>query len=236
MIRRWPAVVAAIPTAVTAPSLFLTSLDVWESAIRVNAERYVFLAIGAGAYALIRLTVVRGPHTIWETFSHELAHALVSTILLVRVNRFKADRDPDSKGVLGFVVHEKAGGFRRLIISLCPYFLPIYSLGIVVVIAFVSPAARPVFEILLGASFAAFVVSVIRDCRPHQSDIRNNGTLLSMWLVVFANVVVVTSMLLVFLGGWSDVGLFFRAWLAGVFQSVRWGAEMLVGAVGGLRR
>lgn len=77
-------------------------------------------ALGLGAALGSALVWWRRPNWLVHTLIHESCHALVATLLGVRVRAFQAT---DGQG--GAVIHAKVDPLRTTLIALAPYLLPL---------------------------------------------------------------------------------------------------------------
>ncbi len=77
-------------------------------------------ALGAGLAVAAALVWWRKPNWLIHTVIHEAAHAVVCTLLGVRIRSFQAT---DGQG--GAVIHARVDPLRTTIIALAPYTLPL---------------------------------------------------------------------------------------------------------------
>lgn len=174
---------------------------------------WVMFATGAAIWLLVFLML---PKPMWiYVVGHELTHAVWTWLCGGKVKKFKAS----SKG--GHVVITR----NNFLISLAPYFFPLYA--VLVVVVFLTGhliwdwrSHQIAFHLLLGAAYSFHVTLTVHILRTRQSDITQNGCLFSAVIIFLGNLLV----LLVGLPLLTNrVGLarVFHWWLAdigGVFQ------------------
>jgi hypothetical protein len=120
---------------------------------------------------------------------HELTHALFAVLFGGSVRSFKASE----RG--GQVQITKS----NFIITLAPYFFPLYT--VLALVAFWlarlahAPALEPWFVLLAGAAFAFHIVLTFIFLRTDQNDIAEHGAFFSYPLIVLFNIVL-TALLL----------------------------------------
>jgi hypothetical protein len=129
-------------------------------------------------------------------FGHELTHALMVKIMGGRVSEFRVGRDG------GYIVSSKINTW----IALAPYFIPIYSVFVIVAYGLIAAVhdLQPHAELatgilygLLGLTWgfhASFTLSMI----PRgQTDLAYGGTFFSLTVIYLMNLVVLSLLLIV---------------------------------------
>lgn len=165
---------------------------------------WVPLIGGIGCWLIVYVLLPK-PMLIY-VFGHELTHAFWAWIFGGKLKRFKAT----SKG--GYVVVTK----DNFVISLAPYFFPIYAI-IVVVLYMVGDIIwdfhkyRSIFHILLGAAYAFHITFTIYVLAEEQPDILLHGRLFSIAVIFLGNILVLVIALPV-LGDFSVITSL-RFWL-----------------------
>lgn len=142
---------------------------------------WVAFLSGATCWLVIYLLLPK-PMLIY-VFGHELTHVLWTWIFGGQVKRFKAT----SKG--GHVIVTK----DNFLISLAPYFFPIYTAMIVAAFAlghFIWGWARFVvfFHLLIGAAYAFHITLTWNILKTRQSDITQHGYLFSAVVIWLGNI------------------------------------------------
>lgn len=112
-------------------------------------------------------------------FEHELTHLVVALLF------FRSPKSFEAKEGSGQVQYEKAS---NLIIALAPYFLPTYSLFVLIVYVLASNNFKPYIAFLIGVSLAYHIFSNIKEFSFKQPDIQKSGYAISTALFMFGNV------------------------------------------------
>lgn len=124
-------------------------------------------------------------------FGHELTHAAFVKIFGGRV----LDMDWGSEG--GYVTTDKS----NWVIALSPYFIPFWStIAVVVYVVFsvfseVTPLWNLFFYAVIGATWTFHLTWTIWMIPRDQPDLKDNGTFLSLVLIWFGNLLVLTALL-----------------------------------------
>ncbi|MEI6684439.1 MAG: M50 family metallopeptidase [Bacteroidota bacterium] len=123
----------------------------------------VFLALlaGSGAGILLYILVLR-KFSAFGTFEHELTHALVALLFLNRIRKFVVTRRSG-----GYITYSGGygGQFAHFMIGLAPYFLPTYSV-ILILARFALPDNWfPWYDVLVGMTLAYYLISNVEEIR-----------------------------------------------------------------------
>jgi len=144
---------------------------------------WVPLLAGAACWVVIFLLL---PKPMWiYVVGHELTHAIWTWLFLGKVKKFKAGSDG------GHVVITK----NNFLITLAPYFFPLY-VALVVVVFMIGHLiwgwSRYLvwFHLLVGAAYAFHVTLTAHVLRTRQSDITQQGYLFSAVIIWLGNVAV----------------------------------------------
>ena len=164
-------------------------------------------ALGLGCYALIWFFLLRkkGEPGVWDTFEHELTHAIFCVLLFKKVHAFHAGSQADKDGHLGYVSHEGATGFRETLIALAPYFFPTYTVFLLLIRLLVAESYLWYFDTAVGASFSYHLISTWREFGFHQEDIKSQNPVFSVSFILLANIIIAPIVLLVIHQGWVGV-------------------------------
>ncbi len=173
-----------------------------------------WLTLGAAAWLLVFWLLPRP--TILYVFGHELTHAIWAMLMGGRIRGFKVG----SRG--GQVLSTK----DNVLISLSPYFFPIYSIIVVIGYAFLRhvsdlPGLRMGFLFLLGATWSFHLTFTVVTIRQGQSDLQRHGNVFSLLLIYLVNLVVLAILLAIFSVRVTFAGLG-REWFAGAQQIAEW--------------
>ena len=134
---------------------------------------------GFFGYLLIYLVFLRSDVTFLEIFEHELAHTLTAYAFFNRVHFFAVHTK-----VGGMVEHQRASNF---IIVLAPYFLPVFTLPLLLLRPFINSLALDVIDLLIGVTLAFHYAGLVKEFSPQQPDISRSGALFSFAMIVFFN-------------------------------------------------
>ena len=132
-------------------------------------------ALGLGCYALIWFFLLRkkGEPGVWDTFEHELTHAIFCRLLFIKIHAFHAGSRADKDGYLGYVSHEKAKGIRETLITLAPYFFPTYTVFLLLIRLLVAESYLWYFDVAVGVSFSYHLISTWQEFGFYQQDIKS---------------------------------------------------------------
>lgn len=157
-------------------------------------------------YLVIYPFVPRDRMRFFEVFEHELGHAIFSTLMLRNVRWFWVRAvDADAAGE---VVSEP--GRRNALISLAPYFLPTFTLPLLVLKPLLFPQARPALDFLIGVSLAFHYIGLAQEFRIWQPDIWRSGLLFSLVFTFTLNLVFLVIIISVVLNRYADILYYFR--------------------------
>jgi hypothetical protein len=167
---------------------------------------------GAGCWVAVYLLLPK-PMLLY-VFGHELTHVIWTWAMGGRVKKFRAS----AKG--GHVVVTR----NNFLISLAPYFFPLYALLVVVVFAMGDRwwGWRPYavwFHLLLGAAYAFHVTLTWHILQSTQSDITQHGWLFSGVVIFLGNAIVLLVGIPV-LGREVELAAAFEWWWLGTVQVV----------------
>jgi hypothetical protein len=174
---------------------------------------------GLGAVVWLAIFLFLPRPTRLYVFSHELTHALWVLMMGGRVRGFRVT----SKG--GHVISTK----DNWLISLSPYFFPLYSIMLVVGYGVLRQFAalegwRWLFLFLLGATWCFHLTFTVVTISRGQQDLRRHGLFFSLLIIYAVNLLVLASLLAVFadtvtFGGLLDSFLFYARNLPRPFLS-----------------
>jgi hypothetical protein len=169
-------------------------------------------ALGLGSYALVWFFMIRKKRDtgVWDTFEHELTHAIFCVLLFKKVHAFHAGAEADQDGRLGYISHEGATGFRETLITLAPYFFPTYTVFLFLIRLLVAESYLWYFDIVVGASFSYHLISTWQEFGFHQQDIKSQTPFFSVSFILLANIIINPMVLLVVHQGWGAVPDYLR--------------------------
>jgi hypothetical protein len=189
---------------------------------------YVGLITGFGAYALFAtmLWVLRMRHNLdWSMkFTHELTHTLVALLFGRKIYEFV---------VRGRECHVRYDtgklGIGYLPITLSPYCIPIYTF-MIFPFRFAGDAHYMIiFDALIAFTYAFHIHSYIKQTRLSQSDIANSGVALSVAIISFVHLAVLSLILATPKGGvLKAIGRVYCEYpLQIIFHPVQWVHEII---------
>lgn len=145
---------------------------------RINLHYYLcagFIAF----FAVFLIPRLRNNFRWLMKFTHEFTHLFFAILFFRRINRFKVDAD-DS------YVSYSNGWFGYHLITLAPYFVPIFTLALLPW-RFTTGTATPIFlnaiDALIGFAYAFHVCCWVKQIRLHQTDITGPGIILSLLII-----------------------------------------------------
>lgn len=145
-----------------------------------------------------------GRPTYLYVWSHEATHALATWLCLGRVHEFRVTREG------GHIVTNK----NNLLIALSPYFIPLYALIVAFVFWLVGSYVdlRTPFELplsvmprlswqrigylILGLTWGFHITFTIWMIAKDQPDLRDNGTVFSLNVIILANLLLLSLLLI----------------------------------------
>ena len=158
----------------------------------------------------------------FETFEHELTHALVALLFFRRVTQFHVTRHHG-----GFVRHLGwfGGGFGNDMIGLAPYFLPTITMALALFAPWVPDSWKVVFVFFIGITLAYHTFSTIDETIENWStekvvfgknnlsghtDIGRRGYLFSAIVIASATLALHGLIWVLLVSGYGGVGEWFR--------------------------
>ena len=170
-----------------------------------NPGPILTFVIGVGIYGMIWLFILRRrKRDMWDTFEHELTHAIFCRLCFKKVYSFKAGSVADENNRLGYISHERIGGLRGTLITLSPYFFPTYTAFLLLIRLFVAESALGIFDLFVGATFCYHLISNRQEFGFHQSDITSQTKFFSVVFILLANLIIIPSVLLSVHTGWGE--------------------------------
>ena len=169
--------VLLIPVNYAFVTAALTFLVYHADLFRENWATYGFLS-----YMLLYVLLLRSRVKFLETFEHELAHTLVAWLFFRSVDLFAVS----PKG--GFIhLRHNTRGFIDTMITLAPYFLPVFALPMLIVKPFMTAPVDQIVDLLIGLFLAFHYASLFVEFSPRQPDIEWTGLTVALFVVIFFN-------------------------------------------------
>lgn len=172
-------------------------------ALYAHMPRYL-MAFSSGLllYTFAWFMFIRPRQDFWKTVEHELTHALFAILFMQKVRSIHIERNGDSE----IRVDQSQ---QNWFVGLVPYlFSPTLFTALLIKLSFpVEYQGLP--NMFLGAALMFHVIGTIRQFNRLQPDIRSNGMLFSLAMVISVNMIWVGICLASLRGEWRDVFDFF---------------------------
>lgn len=180
-----------------------------------DIPRTTVVFCAAGLIGLVAFST--RPLQFLHVFLHECGHAVMSMVY--------------GHGVSEFFVSSSGNGYVRtsqsnILVSLAPYSISFSPMVLLTGASIVRPEVALVFVGLSGFLFGDHLVSVVRDFRPHQTDVTQHGLLVSFCLMTLLNIISL-SLVVLLLSGAPVSG--FTGFFAGAGQRIVGGAKVVFG-------
>lgn len=186
--------------------LFVTS--------NVTLQALTWLLAGMGAYLLLYVVLFGSQgKTIQflETLKHELSHAVISLLLFQMPQVFSVDvRDRKVTGkttVVGLTGPAKGWFFN----SLAPYYLPVFTIPLLPLKPILPLPLRNVADFLIGFSLALHYVTVVKQFRLYQTDIKNTGRIFSTTITLLFTLIWLVIILCVVTNNYAGIVTYFKS-------------------------
>jgi len=183
IVLPFAAVWAALTFAV-GRSLYQTA-----NAVHLNKE-FEIVFVGAAAFFVSSFLVSPDKYEFLNILLHELSHAIFSVFTFSKPQRLTVDVTARSElgSVNSVPIFDNVilSILRQHIVSLSPYFFPIFP-GIVMLTIVFSKFVSPVQLFLLGFLYAHHVVIILKTARPNQTDFSHLGYFYGLTFVIFMN-------------------------------------------------
>jgi hypothetical protein len=173
-----------------------------------------WVTYGFVCYILLYVLLLRPRVTFLETFEHELAHTVVALLFFRSVSVFAVFPE-------GGVIYHRRGssGFVNTMITLAPYFLPVFALPMLIVKPFMTSPVDQVVDFFIGLFLAFHYASLFVEFSPRQSDIDKTGLAVALFVAVFFNALFTVLALSFALGEYDYLLTYFKEALATAWQS-----------------
>ena len=170
--------------------LFFTQIE-WKDTL--------FFLLGMVVYVLLYAVAFAGNIGFLETLEHELTHAGASLATLKMPGR---------------LVVEPGGGETVargcFLVALAPYFLPLFTLPLLLLKPVVPPPFDRVIDFLIGFTLAFHYVRLYNDLKTTQTDITRTGTIFSFFFSVVMNLIFLVVILAVVTGRYAMIPEYFK--------------------------
>jgi hypothetical protein len=137
-----------------------------------------WLTYGFVLYLILYIFFLHNRIAFLEVFEHELGHALVAVLFFRKIDFFFASSN------LGLVNCPEGG---NLPIVLAPYFLPVFTLPLLIIKPFVNATVYQTVDFFLGLTLAFHFAALFKELSPRQPDIHRTGASLSLFAIIPLN-------------------------------------------------
>lgn len=173
-----------------------------------NFTPLIAFGVGCLIYVAFWIFLFSRDEGIWSTMEHEVTHALFALLFFKKVHSLSAKRE------VGGEVKLSGGNF---VISLAPYFFPLFTVVIILIKPFIIPTYQWVFNGLIGFTLMFHLNHLFREFHPSQPDINRTGIIFSFIVVTFFNLFFLGLVIVALNGSWLDM----RSYVAeGATQSI----------------
>ena len=175
-------------------------------------EVYRFLYFGFGAYAVTILIIKPRIYNFWNILIHELVHSIFAVLTFSKPRQlFVSSESAYAQG--GYMSYYCKPGIMGIVrshmISLAPYFFPLFTILLSALYLFVKPDSAGYISgsffdstkckflfFLIGFAYSYHIIMFLKDARPSQSDFNHLGFFYGLTFVVFAQTVFLVMILL----------------------------------------
>lgn len=119
----------------------------------------------------------------WQTLFHEITHAFFAVLTFNKITGILAT---DGKG--GEILYR---GKSNWVISLSPYFFPIHTLPLVILLFLVSSQFTFHVKIAIVLSFTFFLITAFKQFSIRQTDVTESGVIFSFIVVPLLNIYII---------------------------------------------
>ena len=122
---------------------------------------FLYLLAGNGAGLLLYLLVLR-KFSAFGTFEHELTHALAALLFFNRIHKFVVTRHNG-----GYTTYSGGygGHFAHFMIALAPYFLPTYSVFLILARFALPGGWFPWYDLFIGMTLVYYLITNVEETR-----------------------------------------------------------------------
>ncbi len=161
-----------------------------------NLTPLIAFGVGGVVYFVFWILLFSRDEGIWSTMEHEVTHALFALLFFKKVHSLSAKRD------VGGEVKLSGGNF---VISLAPYFFPLFTVIIILIKPFIISTYQWIFNGLIGFTLMFHLNHLFREFHPSQPDIDRTGVIFSFIVVTFFNLFFLGLVIVALKGSWHDM-------------------------------
>ena len=131
-------------------------------------------------FSILYIGFLKNSLHFWEIFFHELTHTFFAILTFNKIEHFSVTKGQG--GLTGYT------GSTNWLISLSPYFFPIHTILLLVLKLFIDKKFYFYYDYLIFVSYSFFIITVFKQFRLHQPDIKNTGYLYSILMIISKNI------------------------------------------------
>jgi hypothetical protein len=168
----------------------------------ISSKTELMFAIGFVAYLLVHFLLYKP--VFMHVMAHEITHALWALPFGGKTKKLEVSKEG------GRVLISKT----NFLISLAPYFFPLYALVFSLIFFIAQDAYRPVVAFFVGAALSFHIALTLFSLKTNQSDLHaDSDVIFSVIFVYFMNIVMIALVLTVL-----SPKISFLSFLAGTFK------------------
>lgn len=145
--------------------------EFWEAVKMLpRFDIFKWFYLGVGVYVALRVMPFLQVNSRWlETTSHEFSHALIGLLFLKDIKSLKVNENGSGE------VWHSGNGIGKTCISLAPYTFPLFTYVLMIISLLLSAPVTPMYQVLMGFTFAFHVKCFAWQTRLDQTDITSQG-------------------------------------------------------------
>jgi hypothetical protein len=157
----------------------------------VDFQPVQWFLFGLLCYVLIYPFIKGDNITFIETFEHELGHAVLNLVWFRSFDEFRVNPEEDKS-------HVATHGLFNIgfLTSLAPYYLPVFTIPLLIFKPFLSNSIRDVIDFLIGFTLGFHYVALFKkEFHRQQTDIKKHTLVFSFLITCLMNAVVLVIIL-----------------------------------------
>jgi hypothetical protein len=184
------------------PLLWIAGAGFWRLAASAPpaGRRELYFLGGLLVYFLLLLLARDRGRSFAHTFEHELTHLVVGVLFFKSPSQFKVGKQDGETYLSG----------SNFVISLAPYFLPLWAMIPLLLLPLLNPAGTFAALAALGFLYGLHLYSTIHEFGFYQPDVREHGRLFSLLCVAALNVLILGIIIGAVAGGYPGIAAYFR--------------------------
>jgi hypothetical protein len=184
------------------PLLWAASDGFWRYAGQAppSGRRELYFLGGLLLYFVLLLLSRDRGRSFAHTFEHELTHLVVGLLFFKSPSQFKVGKQDGETYLSG----------SNFVISLAPYFLPLWAMIPLLLLPLLNPAGTFGALALLGFLYGLHVYSTIHEFGFYQPDVKEHGRIFSLLCVATLNLVMLGIITGAVASGYPGIAEYFR--------------------------